>query len=181
MRLISLLFYKELLCVKSFRNCLWLSFLYQIPTKMSLAKKTLTSKFENVEDTREMLVLELGMHTWEAPSIFTLSNGQCLPFLEGEMCEYLWERHTKQKWGRVGLVAYMEWKWHVASKRNIGRGSCRFIDLFHGWEWRFPQVIAASTGVMCLLIHSWLGMLLLTKAASGICPIVSQNQFWHLS
>nr|AFK38205.1 unknown [Lotus japonicus] len=58
MRLISLLFYKELLCVKSFRNCLWLSFLYQIPTKMSLAKKTLTSKFENVEDTREMLVLE---------------------------------------------------------------------------------------------------------------------------
>ncbi|XP_057418724.1 F-box protein At2g26850-like [Lotus japonicus] len=38
----------------------------------------------------------------------------------------------KEKWGRVvGSVAYREWKWHVASKRNVGSV---FLDMYLALE-----------------------------------------------
>lgn len=48
----------------------------------------------------------------------------CTSLRDRCMCDYLWERHMKRKWGKViGDAAYKQWKWHVASSRNKEKAS----------------------------------------------------------
>ncbi|XP_020210592.1 F-box protein At2g26850 [Cajanus cajan] len=129
-RLISPVFYIDL-SVKSisklFRNRLLLGFLCQIPTRMSLVKRTHTSKVENIEDSQAMSVLDLPELVLEcifeklpADSLCQMA-GVCRSLRKKCVSDHLWERHMKEKWGRViGQAAYREWKWHVASKGNVG-------------------------------------------------------------
>lgn len=137
-----------------FRNRLWLGFLCQIPSRMSLVKKTHTSKVENVEDTQEMSVLDLPDLVLETileklpPSSLCQMAGVCRSLRERCVSDHLWERHMKQKWGRVvGSVAYREWKWHVASKRNVGsvrhgkqRSLMRLVPLRWPFSWMRMKV-----------------------------------------
>ncbi|RDY08645.1 F-box protein, partial [Mucuna pruriens] len=150
-RLISPLFYKDL-CVKSisklFRNRLWLGFLCQIPTRMSLVKKILiTSKVENIEESQDMSVLDLPELVLECileklpPTTLCQMAEVCHSLRERCVSDHLWERHMKQKWGRViGQVAYNEWKCHVASKRNVetlGHGKQRSLLRLVSLRWPF--------------------------------------------
>lgn len=163
-RLISLLFYKDL-SLKSiskllFRNPFWLSFLCQISTRMSLGKKTLiTSKVENVEDTQDMSVLDLPELVLECilerlpPASLCQMAGVCHSLRERCVSDHLWERHMKEKWGRViGPVAYREWKWHVASKRNVSsvkhgkqRSLMRLVSLRWPFSWMRLKVDANNS------------------------------------
>ncbi|XP_061375347.1 F-box protein At2g26850-like isoform X1 [Gastrolobium bilobum] len=151
MRLLSLLFRQELsvkTISKLFGNRLWLGFLCQIPARMSLVRKSLTSRVENVEESQDLTVLDLPELALECilerlpPSSLCQMAGVCRSLRERCVSDHLWERHLKQKWGRViSPAAYREWKWHIASKRNFGglklgkqRGLMRFVSL----RWPFP-------------------------------------------
>ncbi|KAK7304893.1 hypothetical protein VNO77_42786 [Canavalia gladiata] len=161
MRLLPLLFCQELLSVKSvsklFRNHFWLGFLCQIPARMSLMmRKSVNSRVENVEDSHDMSVLDLlpelaldCILERLPPPALCIMAGVCRSLRERCVSDHLWERHLKQKWGRViGPAAYREWKWHVASK-NVGglkhgrqRGLMRFMSLHWPFPWMRPKVDA---------------------------------------
>lgn len=150
MRLLSLLFCQELSVSKLFWNLPCLGFHCQIPSRMSLMKKSLSSRVENddQEDSQDLSVLDLPDLALECilerlpPSALCQMAGVCRSLRESCVSDHLWERHMKQKWGKViGPAAYREWKWHVASTRNVGglkhgkqRGLMRFLSL----RWPFP-------------------------------------------
>lgn len=122
---------------------------------MSLVKKPLVTKVESVvEDSQEMSVLDLPDLVLECilerlpPSSLCQMAGVCHSLRERCVSDHLWERHMKQKWGRViGSVAYREWKWHVASKRNVGslrhgkqRSFMRLVSLHWPFSWMRMKV-----------------------------------------
>jgi hypothetical protein len=156
-RLISLLFHKDF-CLKSFCKL----FKKTLVSRMSLVKKTLVSKVENVEEEEDssqqnLSVLDLPELVLECileklpPSSLCQMAGVCHSLRERCVSDHLWERHMKQKWGRViGSVAYREWKWHVATKKNIGslrhgkqRSLIKFMSLYWPFSWMRMKVDAA--------------------------------------
>jgi len=156
-RLISPFFYKDLLVnsiSKLFRNHFCLGFPCPIPTRMSLVKKTLTSKVESVEDSQNISVLDLPDLVLECileklpPAPLCQMASVCRTLRERCVSDHLWERHMKQKWGRViGEAAYREWKWHVASKGNVGtlrhskqRSLLRLVSLHWPFSWMRTKV-----------------------------------------
>ena len=164
MRLICLLFCKELFSFKSisklFSDRLWLGFLCR---RMSLVKKNLTSEVENVEnkEVRDIHVLDLPELVLECilerlpPPALCRMAGVCRSLRERCVSDHLWERHMKQKWGRViGAAARREWQWHVASKRDAAslkqgkqRGFMRLLSLPLAWpfSWIRSKVEAGNS------------------------------------
>ncbi|KAL5163305.1 F-box protein [Glycine soja] len=123
---------------------------------MSLVRKSLTSRVENVEDSHDMSVLDLPELALDCilerlpPSALCRMAAVCRSLRERCVSDHLWERHMRQKWGRViGPAAYREWKWHVASKRNVGglkhgrqKGLMRFMSLRWPLQWIRPKADA---------------------------------------
>ncbi|WJX64494.1 hypothetical protein P8452_49269 [Trifolium repens] len=120
---------------------------------MSFVKRTFVSKVENVEEEEEDtpsqdlsvldlpdLVLECILEKLPPDSLCQMA-GVCHSLREKCVSDHLWERHMKQKWGRViGPVAYREWKWYVASKRSIGslrHGKQSSLIKFMSLRWPF--------------------------------------------
>ncbi|KAK4786430.1 hypothetical protein SAY86_003119 [Trapa natans] len=105
--------------------------MYQMPSKMNPKKASTGPQVENVEEeekeTDEMSVLELPELVLECilerlpPS--GLFNMASVSSSLRKRCvnDYLWERHMKQKWGRViGPAAHREWKRFIAARRDCG-------------------------------------------------------------
>lgn len=90
-------------------------------------KKSLNSRIENVEETHhELSLLDLPELTLECileklpPSSLIQMAGVCHSLRERCVSDHFWEKHMKKKWGGViGQAAYKEWKWHLASKRDV--------------------------------------------------------------
>ncbi|CAJ2634300.1 F-box protein At2g26850-like [Trifolium pratense] len=156
-RLISYLFHKDL-CLKSISRL----FRKILVSRMSFVKRSFVSKVENVEeeDTASQdlsvldlpdLVLECILEKLPPDSLYQMA-GVCGSLREKCVSDHLWERHMKQKWGRViGPVAYREWKWHVASKRSFGslrhgkqRSLIKFMSLRWPFSWMRMMVDAAN-------------------------------------
>ncbi|KAF9599392.1 hypothetical protein IFM89_036949 [Coptis chinensis] len=127
MRLLSLWFCKELPCFL----VLWLKkrklsgSLSDIPAMMSFKKRPLSSKVENVEEIEEMSILDLPELTLECilgmlpPSSLCNMAGVCSSLRERCTSDHLWERHMKEKWGKViGKAACRQWQWHIATKKD---------------------------------------------------------------
>jgi hypothetical protein len=130
---------------------------------MSFVKRTFVSKVENVEEEEEDtpsqdlsvldlpdLVLECILEKLPPDSLCQMA-GVCHSLREKCVSDHLWERHMKQKWGRViGPVAYREWKWYVASKRSIGslrRGKQSSLIKFMSLRWPFSWMRMTVDGV----------------------------------
>ncbi|CAL5425481.1 unnamed protein product [Camellia sinensis] len=132
MRLLSFYFWKELSFFhisKLIKSSLFDNFI-PIPSTMAMKKKTPSSKVENVEETTEMCVLDLPELILESILERLPANGLCSM---ASVCnslrdkcssDHLWERHMKQKWGRIiGPAAHRKWQWHTASRKD-----CGFLD-----------------------------------------------------
>ncbi|KAJ4972027.1 hypothetical protein NE237_005126 [Protea cynaroides] len=127
MRLLSLWFWEELSCflVSCFGKT-WLSgFFFEIPSAMYMKKKSFSAKVENVEDSEETSVLDLPELALECilgklpPAGLCNMAGVCSSLRDRCRSNYLWERHMKEKWGRViGRAAYREWQWRIASRKD---------------------------------------------------------------
>lgn len=127
MRFLSHWLWKELsflLICKVIKNSLC-TFLFSIPSKMSLKKRYLP-KVENVEENGEMSVLDLPELALECilerlpPDALCSMAGVCSSLRERCISDHLWEKHMKRKWGKViGQAAYREWQWHLASRAGL--------------------------------------------------------------
>jgi len=128
MRLLSLWFWKDLSFFsipELIKNSLSSSYLSLLPFKMSLIKKSLSSKVENFEETGEMSVLDLPELALECilerlpPAALCSTAGVCSSLRERCKSDHLWEKHMNQKWDRIiGPAAYREWQWYLASKTD---------------------------------------------------------------
>ncbi|WJX38003.1 hypothetical protein P8452_25708 [Trifolium repens] len=113
---------------KLFKNHLWIGLFCDIHTRMSLVRKNVEESHEeellSLMDLPE-LTLECILEKLSPSSLCQMAN-VCHSLRERCVSDYLWERHMKKKWGGViGQAAYREWKWYVASKRDVK-------DLKHG-------------------------------------------------
>eukprot|EP00262_Sarcandra_glabra_P018781 TRINITY_DN687_c0_g1_i1.p1 TRINITY_DN687_c0_g1~~TRINITY_DN687_c0_g1_i1.p1 ORF type:complete len:387 (+),score=43.86 TRINITY_DN687_c0_g1_i1:302-1462(+) len=92
---------------------------------MSLKRKRTLQKVENVEE-EELSVLDLPELVLECilgrlpPAGLCNMSGVCSSLRDRCRSDHLWERHMKEKWGKVvGPAAYREWQWLIASN-NLG-------------------------------------------------------------
>ncbi|KAL7199398.1 hypothetical protein ACSBR2_021639 [Camellia fascicularis] len=146
--LLSLWFWKDLSffhITNLIKNTLYVSSI-QIPSKM-LFKKTSNSKVENAEATEGMMMSLLDLPELALECILErlppdgLCNmaGVCGDLRDRCTSDRLWEKHMKQKWGRIiGPAAYREWQWHIASRKDssfLEQGQRRALMryLLHLW------------------------------------------------
>ncbi|XP_065878538.1 F-box protein At2g26850 [Euphorbia lathyris] len=107
--------------------------LLNLTSKMSLKKVALSSceaKLENpVNDFEEgkMSILDLPELALECileklpPEGLCNMGVVCSSLRERCMSDHLWERHMKQKWGKIiGPAAYREWQFHKLSSKHLG-------------------------------------------------------------
>ncbi|XP_057484278.1 F-box protein At2g26850-like isoform X1 [Actinidia eriantha] len=94
---------------------------------MSMKKKTLSSKVENVEATGEICVLDLPDLILDSilerlpPDGLCKMASVCTAMRDRCTSDPLWERHMKRKWDRViGPAAFREWQWHIVSRKDSG-------------------------------------------------------------
>lgn len=85
----------------------------------------ISSKQENVQQIEEISLLDLPELALEcilerlSPAGLCNLSGACVALREKCTSDHLWERHMKQKWGRlIGDAAYREWQWHIASRKR---------------------------------------------------------------
>ncbi|KAK9290494.1 hypothetical protein L1049_008664 [Liquidambar formosana] len=135
--------------------------LSQVPLIMPLKKMSLTSNAENVAEESEISLLDLPELTLECILERLSPAGLCSV---GEVCsslrdrcrsDHLWEKHMKQKWGRViGDAVYREWQWYIASRKRpnlLDRSKQQglFESLFSIWSlsWFRPKMESTSKPV----------------------------------
>ncbi|XP_022767894.1 F-box protein At2g32560-like isoform X2 [Durio zibethinus] len=100
---------------------------HQLPTILSLKKKKKMGLGSNVHNAQEdkMALLDLPELALEcilerlSPAGLCSMAGVCSSFRETCISDHLWEKHMKQKWGKViGDAAYSDWQWHIASRKR---------------------------------------------------------------
>ncbi|KAF8403669.1 hypothetical protein HHK36_011773 [Tetracentron sinense] len=126
-RLLSLWFWKDLSCFfmiwlrkSGIKGCF-----FQIGSRIFVNNKNLSLTVDNFEEKEKMSVLDLPELALEcilerlSPAGLCNMAGVCSSLRERCSSDHLWERHMKQKWGRViGSAAYREWQWHIASRKD---------------------------------------------------------------
>ncbi|CAH9103138.1 unnamed protein product [Cuscuta epithymum] len=109
--------------------CFWKDFslVGLIPPRMPLprSKPAVSSEADHVENICEMSVLDLPDLVLECileklpPQGLCELASVCSSLRERCISDHLWERHLKQKWGKIiGPSAYREWQSHIASRKD---------------------------------------------------------------
>ncbi|XP_077241578.1 F-box protein At2g32560-like [Tasmannia lanceolata] len=129
MRLLSVAFLQELSCflVQLLRDSTKLrDTVIGISSTMSFKRKSLP-KVENCEEAEVSSILDLPELAMEcilgrlSPAGLCNMGGVCRSLRDQCRSNHLWERHMKEKWGRViGHVAYREWKRLISSRKESG-------------------------------------------------------------
>ena len=90
-----------------------------------LKKITISSKAVNAEEEEDVSLLDLPELALEcilqrlSPSGLCSMARVCTSLRDRCGSDHLWEKHMKQKWGRViGPAAYREWQWYIASRKR---------------------------------------------------------------
>lgn len=141
---------------------------------MAMKQISLSSKFENIQENGQLSVLDLPELALDcileklSPAGLCSMAAVCSSLRERCLSDHLWDRHMKQKWGRVlGPAAYREWQWFIASRRNLstsaGKKSQGFMNfIWHVWPltWFTSRVDKAdgnkdSTSPMVDTVMSW--------------------------
>lgn len=122
-RLLSIWFWNDFLILNPFKK----GFLESLMSSnvMTLRRKSFSYRVENVEANSEMSVLDLPELVLECilerlpPEGLCSMASVCSSLREKCTSKYLWEKHMKEKWGRVlGPAAHREWLWHISSRKD---------------------------------------------------------------
>ncbi|GKU93484.1 hypothetical protein SLEP1_g7076 [Rubroshorea leprosula] len=158
-RLLSLWFWKEISLFYFAGFSLKTGDFPRIPTRMSFNKMSLTSKVNNFEkEAQGMSVLDLPELPLECilerlpPSGLCNMAGVCSSLRSRCTSDHLWEKHMKQKWGKlIGPAAHREWQWHISSRRNSGnlkqgkhRGWMKLLQFVRPLSWIRSRVDDSS-------------------------------------
>lgn len=130
-RLVSLWFWKDLsfLPLANFLKTILSSHSIQVPPKMSMKKRSPSSKVDNFDEatTEEICLLDLPELVLDSilerlpPDGLCSMAGVCGGLRDRCTSDRLWERHMKRKWGQViGPAAHREWQWHMVSRKESG-------------------------------------------------------------
>ncbi|KAE9462130.1 hypothetical protein C3L33_05963, partial [Rhododendron williamsianum] len=130
-RLVSLWFWKDLsfLPLANFLKTILSGHSIQVPPKMSMKKRSPSSKVDNFDEatTEEICLLDLPELVLDSilerlpPDGLCSMAGVCGGLRDRCTSDRLWERHMKRKWGQViGLAAHREWQWHMVSRKESG-------------------------------------------------------------
>jgi hypothetical protein len=128
MKLLSIWFWGELSSFLVFwmkESKLAMTF-FQVARFMPLKKMSLSSKVENVEEKYDTSLLDLPNLALEcildrlSPARLCSMEAVCTSLRDKCRSDHLWEKHIKNKWGRViGDAAYREWQqWHAVASRK---------------------------------------------------------------
>ncbi|KAL5811988.1 hypothetical protein ACOSQ3_026938 [Xanthoceras sorbifolium] len=146
--LLSPCFWKDLssfLTSRLQKGRLAISFHQVVPMNKPLKKMSLVSKLENLEEEKTISLLDLPELTLECileklpPAGLCSMAAVCSSLRDRCTSDHLWEKHMKQKWGRlIGDAAYREWQWHIASKKresliNQSKQKGFFMSLYGLW------------------------------------------------
>ncbi|KAG5517329.1 hypothetical protein RHGRI_037921 [Rhododendron griersonianum] len=130
-RLVSLWFWKDLsfLPLANFLKTILSGHSIQVPPKMSMKKRSPSSKVDNFDEatTEEICLLDLPELVLDSilerlpPDGLCSMAGVCGGLRDRCTSDRLWERHMKRKWGQViGPAAHREWQWHMVSRKESG-------------------------------------------------------------
>ncbi|GMI92333.1 hypothetical protein like AT2G26850 [Hibiscus trionum] len=129
---------------------------------MSLKKMSFTSKVDNFEEVEEsaMSILDLPDLVLECilerlpPAALCSMAGVCSSLRSRCISDHFWEKHMKNKWGRIiGPAAYREWQWHIAlktrkdsshSKHGKSKGLMRILSIVKPSWWIQSKVDGSS-------------------------------------
>ncbi|KAF5181542.1 F-box protein [Thalictrum thalictroides] len=118
---------------------------------MSIKKKSLRSKVENVEETNGSALLDLPDLALDCilekldPNELCKMAEVCESLRDRCRSDYLWERHMKTKWGRViGQAAYREWELHNilmtdSSQTKKKKGFIKSLSCVCSISWGTPK------------------------------------------
>ncbi|RWR79749.1 F-box-like protein isoform X1 [Cinnamomum micranthum f. kanehirae] len=172
LRLLLVWFWQELVCllVQWLKDCR----LSGIGVFRMSPKKRSLPKVENVE-MAEFSILDLPELTLEcilgrlSPAGLCNMVGVCSSLRDRCRSDHLWERHMKEKWGRViGQAAYREWQWFIALRKNSG-----VLDGVKSRGW--------LGSLSCMWPISWLR----SKIDGGMKPVsslpIDSTMSWYLS
>ncbi|KAE8735532.1 F-box protein [Hibiscus syriacus] len=125
---------------------------------MSLKNLSFSSKVDNFDEVEEgndvLSVLDLPELVLECiierlpPAGLCSMAGVCCSLRDRCRADHFWEKHMKNKWGRIiGPAAIREWQWHVAlrkdsnhSKQGRPKGLMMILSIVRPSWWIKPKV-----------------------------------------
>ncbi|KAF5745008.1 F-box family protein isoform 2 [Tripterygium wilfordii] len=146
MRLLSLCFWKQvsIFSISNFiKNTLCRLYITGIPSTKEMGSSL---QVEATNECSGMSLLDLPELTLECilerlpPSGLCSMADVCMSLRERCVSNHLWEKHMKQKWGRLmGPAAHREWQWYLASRDsvNLGQGRQRGLMKLLSIVWPF--------------------------------------------
>lgn len=160
---------------------------------MSVKRKALTCKVENVEEEPKLSVLDLPELALDCilerlPSDALCSMaGVCSSLRERCTSDHFWEKHMKQKWGRIiGPAAYREWQWHLATRTSLdnskqGKQKGLLRILYLGWPFSWMRAKAEdNTKQRCSLpVDSIMAWYLALESGKFCFPAQVYNREVH--
>ncbi|CAN1250148.1 F-box protein At2g32560 [Linum perenne] len=155
MRLLSVFFWKDsLLSSSSPSSQTNFRVLYSTSNstkRMVITKAAAASEEEEIGEGGKLSILDLPDLALECilerlpPAGLCNMASVCSSLKERCTSDYLWERHMKQKWGRViGDAASREWKWYQASRKDYSgsskQGKPKAFSSLVSLVWSFPWI-----------------------------------------
>ncbi|MFQ6631701.1 hypothetical protein Gotur_010056 [Gossypium turneri] len=121
---------------------------------MSLTSKVDNFEEEVVEEGAAMSILDLPELVLESilerlpPASLCSMAGVCSSLRSRCITDHFWEKHMKNKWGRIiGPVAYREWQWLIALRKDSShlkqwrpKGLMRIFSIVRPSWWIKPKV-----------------------------------------
>ncbi|XP_077243641.1 F-box protein At2g32560-like [Tasmannia lanceolata] len=174
MRLLSVGFWQEFVCllVELFRYFRLTNSCFGSSSAMSVKSKSLP-KVENVEEAEVSSILDLPELALEcilgrlSPAGLCNMGGVCSSLRDRCRSNHMWERHMKEKWGRViGNAAYRERQLYIVSRKDLGvfddgksKGLLGSLSCMWPFSWLRSKVDGSSKKPNCSLpvdsIMSW--------------------------
>ncbi|XP_061966452.1 F-box protein At2g26850-like isoform X1 [Populus nigra] len=168
--------------------------LFQVPMKMPLKKVNLGSRVQEIVEEEEEepspslldlpeLALERILERLSPAGLGSMA-GVCSSLRDRCRSDHLWEKHLKQKWGRViGESAYKEWQWHIASSKRPSlldqRNQKGFMgSLISMWPfcWFKPKCESRSKPATCLPVDSIMALYLSLESGKFWFPAQVYNR-----
>ncbi|XP_050237066.1 F-box protein At2g32560-like [Mercurialis annua] len=192
-RLLSLWFCKDLIFFPYFGYSINTLFNSCFCSIMSLKKMALIShqtpkntqnqatRFDEEDEMTVMSVLDLPELALECileklpPQGLCSMAGVCSSLREKCMSDYLWEKHMKQKWGKIiGSAAYREWQFHLVSRNDF--------DCFkQGRQKGFMKLLSIVWPISWIKSKEDCNNNLMIKQRCSNLPAVDSIMSWYLA
>ncbi|XP_044478696.1 F-box protein At2g26850-like [Mangifera indica] len=148
---------------------------HQVLKIMPLKKMNLGSSKPEIVPEEKLSLLDLPELTLEcileklSPSGLCIMAGVCSSLRDRCTSDHLWEKHMKQKWGKlIGDSAYREWQWHIVSnKRASLKNQTKQKDFF--------------TSLYTLLPFNWIRAKIENNSEPRSSPPVDSIMTWYVS